>query len=129
MRVAPIKEILVHTGMLPCPVPSWSHVLQICISFRSRSDLVLDADHALDFYPPSFYKRVSRFVVFQTNVAHLCFLHCSHRNVVAHMFPTKTLKPRIPCSSKHEGGFARWGLYRHEFMQVCVEWARMRHGQ
>ena len=40
--------------------------MQSCISFRSRSDLVLDADHALDFYPISFYRRVSRFVVFQT---------------------------------------------------------------
>ena len=24
--------------------------MQICISFRSRSDLVLDADHALHFF-------------------------------------------------------------------------------
>ena len=42
------------------------------ISFRSRSDLVLDADHALDFYLISFYRRVSRFVAFQTKVARLC---------------------------------------------------------
>ena len=42
------KEILVYPGMLPCLVPSWSQIMQIRISFRSRSDLVLDADHVLD---------------------------------------------------------------------------------
>ena len=34
--------------MLPCLVPSWPQAMQLCISFRSRSDLVLDADHAVD---------------------------------------------------------------------------------
>ena len=36
----------------------------------SRSDLVLDADHSLDCFgePISFYRRASRFVVFQTNL-------------------------------------------------------------
>ena len=38
-----------YTGMLPCLAPSWPQIMQICIAFRSRSDLVLDADHALDF--------------------------------------------------------------------------------
>ena len=38
-----------YTGMLPCLAPSWTQIMQICISFRSRSDLVLDADHDLDF--------------------------------------------------------------------------------
>ena len=38
-----------YTGMLPCLAPSWPQIMQIRISFRSRSDLVLDADHALDF--------------------------------------------------------------------------------
>ena len=37
-------------GMLPCLVPSWPEILQIWISFRSRSDLVLDADHAIYIY-------------------------------------------------------------------------------
>ena len=37
------------TGMLPCLVPQWSQIMQIQISFRSRSDSVLDADHAFDF--------------------------------------------------------------------------------
>ena len=46
---APIRKILVYNGMLPCLVPCWPQIKQICISFRSRSDLVLDADHSLDF--------------------------------------------------------------------------------
>ena len=61
-----------YTGMLPCLAPSWSQIIHIRISFRSRSDLVLDADHALDFYPTSFYRRTSRFIVFQTKVAPEC---------------------------------------------------------
>ena len=47
----PIRKILVFSGMLPCLAPSWPQIMQIRISFRSRSDLVLDADHALDFLP------------------------------------------------------------------------------
>ena len=48
--------------------------MRICISFRSSCDLVLDDDHAFVFLGPiSFYRRVSRFVVFQTKVARLCF--------------------------------------------------------
>ena len=46
---APIRKILVHTGMLPCLIPSWSQTMQIRSSFQSRSDLVLVADHALYF--------------------------------------------------------------------------------
>ena len=38
-----------HTGMLPCLVPQWPQTMQSCISFRSRSDLLLDADHSLVF--------------------------------------------------------------------------------
>ena len=58
----PIRKILVYTGMLPCLAPSWPQIMQICISFRSRSDLVLDADHALEFfYPISLFRRASRF--------------------------------------------------------------------
>ena len=55
--------------------------------FVSRSDLVLDADRSLDFLEPkkpkemlvvcylaiSLYRRASRFVAFQTKVAHYCF--------------------------------------------------------
>ena len=45
----PIRKILVYTGMLPCLAPSWPQIMQIRISFRSRSGFVLDADHALNF--------------------------------------------------------------------------------
>ena len=69
---------------LSCPFMASNY--EIRSSFRSRSDLVLDADHALDFvfYPISFCRPVSRFVVFQTKVAHSCFClvrikcRCSH---------------------------------------------------
>ena len=64
------KKIQVYTGMLPYLVPSWAQSMQICISFPSRSDLVLDAD----FYSISFYRRASRFVVFQTKAVHLCYM-------------------------------------------------------
>ena len=43
------KEILVYTGMLLCLVPSWPQIMQIRISSKF-SDLVLDADNALDFF-------------------------------------------------------------------------------
>ena len=71
--MAPIRKILAYNGMLPCLVPSWPQIMQIHISCRSRSDLVLDADNALDFISISFCRRASRFIVFQTKVAHLCF--------------------------------------------------------
>ena len=45
---APTRIILVYAGMLL--VPLWPQIMQIRISFRSRSHLVLDADHALDFF-------------------------------------------------------------------------------
>ena len=37
-------------GVLPCLVPQWPQIMQIRISLRSRFDLVLDADHTLDFF-------------------------------------------------------------------------------
>ena len=45
----PKTKIPVYTGMLPCLVPQWLPITQLGISFRSRSDLALVADHALDF--------------------------------------------------------------------------------
>ena len=53
-----------YTDMLPCLVPSWPQSMQLPISFRSRSDLVLDADHALDFLSHLVFRRVARFIVF-----------------------------------------------------------------
>ena len=50
-----------YTGMLHCLAPSWHQIVQIRISFRSHSDLVLDADQPLIFYPISFFRRACRF--------------------------------------------------------------------
>ena len=57
----PIRKILVYTGMLPCLALHGLN-LRKCVS---RSDLVLDADHALDFfYLMSLFRRASRFIAF-----------------------------------------------------------------
>ena len=50
------EKILVYTGALPCLVPSWPQNMQIRISFRSRSDLVVDADQFL-----GLFRNLSRF--------------------------------------------------------------------
>ena len=46
---------------LSCP---WSQMMQIRISFRSRSDLVLDADHALDFLSDLAFQACISFIAF-----------------------------------------------------------------
>ena len=66
---APIRIIPVHAGLLPV---FSLHGFKLC-KFVARSDLVLDADHVLDLLSYLVLQRVSRFVVFQTKVAHLCF--------------------------------------------------------
>ena len=45
----PTRKIPMYPGMLPCLAHRGPQIMQIRISFRSRSDLVLDADNALDF--------------------------------------------------------------------------------
>ena len=55
----PIERIPVYPGMLPCLVPSWPQIIQVCISFRCRSDL---ATNPWIFYPISSYRPVSRFL-------------------------------------------------------------------
>ena len=76
------------------PSVSWSSSLSCplmasdCANFVSHSDLTLISSWMLTmpwkFYPISFSRRPSRFAVFQTEVAHLCFClvrikcHCSH---------------------------------------------------
>ena len=64
-----------YTGMLPCLAPCWPQIIQICISFRSRSDLVLGTLTIPWTFSEltSFYRRVSRFEVFQTEIVHSCF--------------------------------------------------------
>ena len=77
----PIRKILGHTGVLPCLVPERPQIMQTCISFRSRSDLVLDADHTLDF--------LGTHLVLQTSISFCNVLEksgaflklpCSHKN-------------------------------------------------
>ena len=82
--VAPIRKILVHTGMLPCLVPS---CLKLC-KFVSRSDLVLISFWMLSnpwfFFSYLVCRRTSRFAVPQTKVAHLCFCLVCKRNAGPH---------------------------------------------
>ena len=57
----PIRKILVYAGMLPCLVPSWPQSMQLRISFRSCSDLVLGRlTMPWIFFLISFFRRVSR---------------------------------------------------------------------
>ena len=59
--------------------------MQIRISFRSRSDLVLDADHAVDFLSDlAFQACISFYSVFDKSGAWM-FLPCSIKNAVAHV--------------------------------------------
>ena len=67
-----MRKILGRPGVLPCLVPWWPKIVQIRISFRSRSNVsfwMLTTPWI--FYPISFCSRAFRFVVFQTKVAHL----------------------------------------------------------
>ena len=74
---APMRKILVYTGVRPCLVALDDLKLCKINLFVSRSDLILISFWMLTmpwiFYSISFYRRVSRFVVFQTKVAPLCF--------------------------------------------------------
>ena len=60
--------------------------MQIRISFRSRSDLILDADHALDYLSISWNRRASRFVAFRTKVEHLCFCLVRTEMLLIHIY-------------------------------------------
>ena len=82
---APIRKNLAYSGMLPCLVPSWPEIMQIYISFRSRSDLVLDANHALDFLSYLVLQAWISFCSVSDKVGVSLFLPCSHNNAVAHI--------------------------------------------
>ena len=84
--VAPIRKILVHIGMLPCLVPSWPQIMQIRISFRSRSNLVLDADHSLEFLSYLVLQACISFCSVSDKSGASLFLFCSHKNVAARVF-------------------------------------------
>ena len=73
------KEILVGTGMLPCLVPSWPQIMQIRISFRSRSDLCSGCWRCLGFFI------LSRFSSVSDRSGASMFLPCLHKNAVAHI--------------------------------------------
>ena len=62
-----------YTERLLCLVPSWPQLMHIRISFRSHSDLAVDADHTLGFLSYPVLQACISFVAFQTKVAHLCF--------------------------------------------------------
>ena len=55
---------------LSCPLMASNY--KICISFRSRSGLVPDTDHPLDFLSYLVLQACISFVVFQTKEAPLC---------------------------------------------------------
>ena len=74
-----------HAGMLPCLASSWPQIMQIRISFRSRSDLVLDTDHALDFLSYLVLQACISFCSVSDKSGESLFLPCSHKNAVAHI--------------------------------------------
>ena len=76
--------------------PSWAQIMRIRISFWSRSDLVLDADHDLDFLAYLVYRRVSRFVAFQRKVAHLCLCLVRIKNLLGIRRRKKIFSPPCP---------------------------------
>ena len=59
--------------------PEWPQIMQICISFQSRSDLVLDADHSLDVLGAHLVCSVS------DKTGAFLLLHCLHKNAIAHV--------------------------------------------
>ena len=85
----PTRNILVYPGMLSGFVPSWSQIMQnsylVPISFRSRSDLVLDADHALDFSSNLVFQACISFCSVSDKSGASLFLPCLHTNAVAHI--------------------------------------------
>ena len=54
-------------------VPSWPQIMQIRILFRSRSDLVLDADNALDCSSNLVFKACISLCSVSDKSGHLCF--------------------------------------------------------
>ena len=86
---------------LSCP-------LMASYSFRSRSDLVVDADHALDFLSYlAFQVCISFYSVLDKSGAWM-FLPCSIKNAVAHM-----VSSRWPSQKRWESGGNR-GNHRHD---------------
>ena len=82
--------------------------MQIYISFRSRPDLVLDADHALIFKPISFCRPCISFCSVSDKVAHLCFCLVRINKALAHRFYVMTPKissPECLCNGQPQISF------------------------
>ena len=112
--------------MLPCLVPFWPQDMQLRILFRSSSDLVLDADHALDFLLISLFRRVSRFIVRAppSMVLKDAWSQITRRKVVGKRVPRLGAKTRVvlrilPCSGL--------GLRSQTWSQIARQRARLRH--
>ena len=75
-----------YTGNSTCLFPSWPQIMQKRISFRSRSDLVLDAHHALDYLSDLVLQACISFCSVSDKSGRLLLLPCSHKNAVAHIF-------------------------------------------
>ena len=69
---------------LSCPF-IWPQTMQICISFRSRSDLVLDAHHVLDFLSYLVLQACVSFCSVSDKSGASLFLPCPHKHAVAHI--------------------------------------------
>ena len=78
-----IEKIPVCPGIFPCLARWWPQIMQTDISFRSRSDLGLDADHLLDC--------LGTYLVLQACTSFSCvsdksgaflFLPCSHKTLL-----------------------------------------------
>ena len=88
MPVDPVRKMRVYTGMVPCLVPSWPQIMQIRISFRSRSDLVLiSLTMPGNFYPISNLQACISFCSVSDKSGASMFLPCSHKNAAAHICP------------------------------------------
>ena len=59
--------------------------MQIRISFRSRPDLVLDADRALDLLSYLVLQACISFCSVSNKTGAFLLLPCSHKNAVAHL--------------------------------------------
>ena len=74
-----------YNGMLPCLVPERPQIMQIRISFRSRSDLILDAEHALDVLSYLVLQVCISFCSVSDKNGASLFLPCLHKNAVANV--------------------------------------------
>ena len=80
---AAIRSNEENLSALSCPFMASN--MQLRISFQSRSDLVLDADHALDFLSYLVLQACISFCSVSDKSGASLFLPCSHKNALAHI--------------------------------------------